>query len=300
MSLTTALRDLNKLNTFVRVAERRSFTRAAADLRMSPSIVSKHIKDLEESLGFTLLNRSTHGVVLTEAGEGLFQNCLQMLDQIDHYVVETRNLQTGPYGLLRVQTIGEYARAVLAPLVVEFIRRSPGLRIHLNAESGNPASWDEGFDVVVASKKPLLPGFTEREIGTIRHVICAAPDYLARCGRPTDPRMLKEHNCIADIYSASKEWPFRIAGQQLLVEVKGSFLSNSSGALVEAGVAGLGIIRGPFNAVKGELAAHRLEILLEEMTLSPERLSLHFSKGKNLPAKTRDFVEFVQSSVADR
>src|SRR5438105_131445 len=117
MSLTAALRDLNKLNTFVRVAERRSFTRAAADLRMTPSIVSKHVKDLEEALGFTLLNRSTHGVVLTEAGEGLFQNCLQMLDQIDDYVIETRNLQTGPYGLLRVQTVGDYARAVLAPLV---------------------------------------------------------------------------------------------------------------------------------------------------------------------------------------
>src|SRR5258705_7479709 len=162
MSLTAALRDLNKLNTFVRVAERRSFTRAAADLRMTPSIVSKHVKDLEEALGFTLLNRLTHGVVLTEAGEGLFQNCLQMLDQIDEYVTETRNLQTGPYGLLRVQAIGDYARAIVAPLLIEFIRRSPRLRIHLVAETGNTPSWDEGFDVVVASKKPLLPGFTER------------------------------------------------------------------------------------------------------------------------------------------
>src|SRR5258705_5259721 len=121
MSLTAALRDLNKINTFVRVAERRSFTRAAADLRTSPSVVSKHVKELEESLGFTLLNRSTHGVILTEAGEGLLQNCLQMLDMIDAYVIETRNLQTGPYGTLRVQAIGDYASGVIAPLVTEFM-----------------------------------------------------------------------------------------------------------------------------------------------------------------------------------
>ena len=96
MSLTAALRDLNKLNTFVRVAERRSFTKAAADLRTTPSVVSKHMKELEAALGFSLFNRSTHGIVLTDAGEGLFQNCLQMLSKLDGYVVETRNLQKGP------------------------------------------------------------------------------------------------------------------------------------------------------------------------------------------------------------
>ena len=79
MSLTAALRDLNKLNAFVRVAERRSFTKAAADLRTTPSVVSKHMKDLEDALGFSLFNRSTHGIMLTDAGEGLFQNYLRML-----------------------------------------------------------------------------------------------------------------------------------------------------------------------------------------------------------------------------
>ena len=71
MSFTAALRDLNKLNTFVRVAQRRSFTQAAAELRTRPSVVSKRMKELEDALGFRLINRSTHGLTLTEAGEGL-------------------------------------------------------------------------------------------------------------------------------------------------------------------------------------------------------------------------------------
>ena len=79
MPTTAVLRDLNKLNTFVRVAQCGSFTKAAAELRTKPSVVSKRVKELEESLGFSLLNRSTHGLVLTEAGEGLFQQCLEIL-----------------------------------------------------------------------------------------------------------------------------------------------------------------------------------------------------------------------------
>ena len=83
MPFTAPLRDLNKLNTFVRVAQRRSFTKAAAELRTTPSVISKRIKELEEALGFTLLNRSTHGLTLTDAGEGLFQNCLEMLAKVE-------------------------------------------------------------------------------------------------------------------------------------------------------------------------------------------------------------------------
>src|SRR5215831_3065615 len=120
MSFTAALRDLNKLNTFVRVAQRRSFTHAAAELRTKPSVVSKRMKELEDALGFRLLNRSTHGLVLTDAGEGLFRHCLQMLDQLDAYVVDRRNLETGPFGTLRVQVTSSYARCLLAPLMVQF------------------------------------------------------------------------------------------------------------------------------------------------------------------------------------
>src|SRR6266566_5757180 len=110
MPLTAVLRDLNKLNTFVRVARCQSFTRAAAELRTRPSVISKRMKELEESLGFSLLNRSTHGLVLTEAGEGLFQQCLGMLTKLDDYVTERRNIETGPFGTLRILAAGSHAQ----------------------------------------------------------------------------------------------------------------------------------------------------------------------------------------------
>jgi DNA-binding transcriptional LysR family regulator len=300
MLLTAALRDLNKLNTFVRVGERRSFTRAAADLRTTPSVVSNRIKELEEALGFSLMNRSTHGVVLTEAGEGLLQNCLQMLARLDDYVVEARNLQTGPFGTLRVQAPSDYARCVLAPLVMKFAKRSAGLHVHLFAVEDNCASGEDGFDVIVAGRKPSPPGLTGRDLGEIRHVICGSPDYFRRAGRPKEPKDLRQHNCLTGQFSGSKEWPFKAASRAFLVAVKGSLSSNSHAALAQMAVQGCGIIRVPRYAVTAELKSKALEAIFEGVALSPERIFAYFSKAKLLPAKTTEFVQFLQTTLRAR
>ena len=300
MSLTAALRDLNKLNTFVRVGERLSFTKAAADLRTTPSVVSKHMKELEAALGFSLLNRSTHGIVLTEAGEGLFQSCLQMLSKLDGYVVEARNLQKGPVGTLRVQAASDYARCVLAPVMAQFVERHPGLRIHLFVATDGSASADDGFDVIVATTKPSLPGLVDRDLGGIAHVVCASPAYFQRFGRPKKPEDLREHNCLVNLSSAPKGWPFKVASRQVLVGVKGALSSNSHAVLIQMALEGHGIIRVPLYAVKAELANKTLEAIFDGTTLSPERMRAYFSKAKHLPAKTTNFVQFLRAAVAAR
>src|SRR5215510_12398921 len=227
MSFTAPLRDLNKLNTFVRVAQRRSFTKAAAELRTTPSVISKRIKELEEALGFTLLNRSTHGLTLTDAGEGLFQNCLEMLAKVDDYVTDRRNIEAGPFGTLRVLAASDYAQHVLAPLTIKFGKSRPGLRVHVAAMPSHAVAAEDGFDVIVSQHKPPIPGLVGLDLGSIRHVICASPAYLQKSGRPKSPQDLREHNCLADFYGGPKTWPFANSARPLLVEVKGTLSSDS-------------------------------------------------------------------------
>lgn len=300
MSLTAALRDLNQLNAFVRVAERKSFTKAAADLRTTPSVISRHMKELEDALGFSLFNRSTHGIMLTDAGEGLFQNCLELLAKLDDYVVDTRNLQKGPYGTLRVQTTSEYAEHVLTPLLPEFVRRAPGLRIHLAVAADSANLAEEGYDVIVTSRKPLLPGLIDSDLGAIKHVICASPKYFKRFGRPRKPQDLREHSCLVNVTSTPKGWPFQNGARQFLVEVRGALSSNSSAVLIQMALQGHGIIRVPHYAVKARLANKTLRPIFEGATHSPERARAYYSKAKNLPAKTTDFIRFLQDAVAGR
>lgn len=295
---TAALKDLNKLSTFVRVAERRSFTKAAADLGTTPSVVSNRMKDLEELLGFPLMNRSTHGIVLTDAGEGLFQNCVQMLAKLDAYVVEARNLHVGPVGTLRVQATSDYARWVLAPLITEFARRYPGLRVHLSVVEDGCTSAEDGVDVIIASKKPSLPGLVGQDLGAIQHVICASPEYFTRAGRPKEPAGLREHNCLTNLFSGAKEWPLKVASRQVLIGVKGSLSSNSYAVLIQMAIQGCGIIRVPRHAVDAELRSKKLETTLEASALSPEHVWIYFSKEKNLAAKTKEFIQFFRASLA--
>lgn len=294
------LRDLNKLNTFVRVAERRSFTKAARDLRTTPSVVSKHMSELEDTLGFSLLNRSPHGVALTDAGRHLLESCLQLLENLDDFVVETRNVQAGPYGSLRIHATTGYARWILAPLMPEFIRRYPQLRVDLITESLSHDPIEDGCDVIVASTKPAGPGLVERDIGPIQHVICASPDYFRRHGTPAEPQDLREHNCLADSSVTPRKWVFKKGGKETVVEVKGSFSSNNPAILTQVALEGIGVIKVPRYTVRAELASGKLKPIFEDITHSPERMRAYYSKTKFLPAKTSAFIDLLQSAVKAR
>jgi DNA-binding transcriptional LysR family regulator len=304
MTVLPALRDLNKLNAFVRVAESRSFTKAAQDLSTSPSVISKHISDLERNLGFSLLTRSTHGVALTEAGEGLLQKCLKLLAGVDEYVIDTRNTQTGPYGFLRIQTASDYARWVLAPIVREFLKIHSQVRVEIVTRVGT--AFDDESDIAIGNVKPKTPGLIGEVVGKVGHVICATPKYFEMHGRPKNPRELRKHNCLIDSTTAPKtstaagsgEWRFRKGSQVLIAEVKGSFCSDSAAVLRQMTLDHLGIARMPHYAIKAELADGLLEPIFQDMT-SLEEMSAYYSKTKLLPAKVTSFLSFLRASLAE-
>ena len=293
---TAALKDLNKLNTFVRVAERRSFTKAAADLRTTPSVVSNRMKELEDSLGFRLLNRSTHGVVLTAAGEGLLRHCQAMLSAIESYVIVARNIHAGPIGTLRIQSTSNYARWILAPLIREFAAKYPTLKVHLSSVPDDCTLVEDGIDVAVATRRLSAPGLVSEELAGNPYVVCASATYLATAGAPTEPQDLRQHNCLINFFSGPNEWPFKVGGRMEMVPVSGSLSSNSYAVLIELALGGCGIVRVPRHAVVDELQDGRLEPLLDKKVVSQERIVVCYSKDKNLPAKTAEFVDFLKAS----
>ena len=304
MPVLPALRDMNKLSAFVRAAESRSFTKAAQDLNTSPSVISKHISELERNLGFSLLTRSTHGVALTEAGEGLFQKCLKLLAGLDEYVIDTRNTQTGPFGFLRIQTTPDYARWVLTPVVREFLKANPKVRVEIATRFG--AAFDEECDIAIASAKPKMPGLIGEVVSRIGYVVCATPRYFEMHGRPKIPQELRKHNCMVDAATAPKtstgagsgEWRFRKGSQVVVIEVKGSLCSDSLAVLRQMALEHVGIARMPLYLIQAELAAGLLEPVFQDMTVAPETMSAYYSKTKLLPAKVTHFIDFLRRSLA--
>jgi DNA-binding transcriptional LysR family regulator len=128
-------------------------------------------------------------------------------------------------------------------------------------------------------------------------VVCAAPDYLRRAGRPRTPQDLRTHDCLVDPFSGPNSWPFRNAARPLLVDVKGPLAASSTAVQVAMALAGCGIVRVPHHAVRAEIAGKRLELLFRQATLSPERMGAYVAKAKRLPAKTADFIEFLSAAL---
>jgi DNA-binding transcriptional LysR family regulator len=304
MSALPALRDLHKLNAFFRAAESQSFTKAAQDLRTSPSVISKHISDLEHNLGFSLLRRSTHGVSLTEAGKGLFEYCLEYFAGLDDYVIGTRNSLTGPIGFLRVQTNAEFARWILAPLVRDFLKSHPKVRVEVITQSG--PVFDQDADVVLTGVRPKVPGLTGEAMGKLKHVVCATRKYLKTHGRPKTVRELQDRNCLIDSATASKTstaagsaaWKFRNGNRLELVEVKGSFCSDSAAMLRQIALDHVGIARLPKYVVEGELRNGKLVSLFDGSVASHEEISAYYSKAPLLPAKVTEFLQFLRTRLS--
>ena len=141
--------------------------------------------------------------MLTDAGEGLFQNCLQMLAKLDDYVVEARNLQKGPYGTLRVQTTSDYAAArARRRCSSKFARRIPACASISSSRRTAATSPTTDLTSSSAAAKPSLPGLIDRDLGAVGHVVCASPEYFQRAGRPKKPEELREHNCLVNLTRA--------------------------------------------------------------------------------------------------
>jgi DNA-binding transcriptional LysR family regulator len=288
------MRELNKLQTFVRVVEHQSFTKAARELRVSSSVISKHIKDLEEALGFSVLKRSTRGVAPTEAGQSIFQSCATLFGEIDRVITDARNIETGPVGTLRVQCDPAYAEEVVVPLLPEFAAEYPNVRIELSAPPADGPSRQARYDVIIAQSPAAEPGMAGRRIAPVPHLICASPGYLRSRGTPKKPQDLRDHNCLVDTTVVQKEWQFTASGRKFLVEAKGNLFSNDPKILAAMAAQGLGIARLPFYIARPYIAQRKLTPLFERSAISRESMHAYHLRSERLPAKTEAFVALLQ------
>jgi DNA-binding transcriptional LysR family regulator len=289
--------DLKNVGIFVRVADRKSFTLAARDLRLSPSSVSKHIQELESELGVTLLVRSTRKLSLTEAGEAFFARCTQAVADLDQAQSTISSLFGRPAGTLRVSAAWGFGETVITPLIPEFLAENPDLRLSLKLNAERVNLVEEGMDVVIRAGPELDTRLDYRDLAPIAHRICATPDFFRRHGKPQAPRELERFNCLTHPLYSSKEWGFRDGGRDIAVRVNGSYEVNSSGALRQAALAGLGIARMPTYIVRDDIAAGRLEAIFEDRLLSTQTMRAFFARTKHLPAKIPVFLDFLDRRI---
>lgn len=246
------------------LAQQGSYTAAAASLGVSKAAVSQHLAELERLAGVALVQRTTRSVRLTEAGQRLVEQTCPAFEQISQSFAQVRDLADAPQGLLRVTAPVALARQQIVPLLPDFLRQHPQVRIELNLSDRLSSLSTEGFDLAIRHTAHPPDTHVAVQLCTTRSVLVASKAYLRRVGNPLRPQDLTAHNCLH--YPRPQErpaWTFEPkarAGspERATVQVSGSLAANNSEALRDAALAGLGIALLPDFSAQAALRAGKL------------------------------------------
>ena len=252
------------------LAQQGSYTAAAARLGVSKAAMSQRIAELERATKVTLVQRTTRSVRLTEAGQKLVDDTHAAFEQIEHSFAQVRDLADQPSGLLRVTAPVALARQQLTPLLTEFLRGHPQVRIELDLSDRLSALATEGFDLAIRHTERAPDTHVAWALCSTQSVLVATRSYLRRRGEPQTPLDLQEHNCLH--YPRSQDspaWTFErlgrsAPGERLTVPVAGNFAANNSEALREAALSGAGIALMPDFSAQAALTQGKLVRVLPD------------------------------------
>src|SRR5260370_9910127 len=189
--------------------ETASFTGAAARLSMSASMVSKHVKELEERLGARLLNRTTRKVSLTETGRAYYERCTRLLADLEETEQAVSDMHAAPRGELRINATPSFGILQLAPAIADFTAHFPGISVELMLSERPVDLIAEGFDVAVRVEELPDSSLIARQLAPCRMVVCGAPSYFERHGVPRTPADLAHHTCLTaagNVLSYYRAW----------------------------------------------------------------------------------------------
>jgi DNA-binding transcriptional LysR family regulator len=289
--------QLPAVAAFARVAQHASFTRAAAELGISPSALSQTVRALETRLGIRLLNRTTRRVGVTEAGALFLQRVLPALEQLGAAFSELEELRGKPAGTLRLSFPRLALRTLLMPLVGEFCSRYPEIRLDVVAEDRFVDLVAEGYDAGLRLGESLAQDMIAvRATREQRIAVVGSPRYFRDNPRPQVPADLHEHPCIRFRFSSGAlyRWEFGRDGQDFDIDVDGPLICNDNALMIEAAKQGLGLAHVMEERVREDLASGALERVLEDWCPPFPGFYLYYPSRAQMPLKLRVFIDFLQ------
>lgn len=292
--------ELSGLKELVLVAEKRSFTAAAAVLRVSPSAVSQSVRGLEERVGVRLLQRTTRSVGVTEAGARFLGRLRPALDGVREAFESLSELRTRPAGTLRLTLPRVAYREVLAPRLAEFLALYPDIAVEAHFDEAFVDVVEAGFDAGIRIGEMVERDMIGVRVGSdLRAAVVGSPAYFARRGRPKHPRDLHRHECInyrRRSSGAIYAWEFTEDGRDFQVSVNGRLVLDDGELLIQAALDGLGVAYVMDCGVHELLAQRRLLRVLEGFCPPFPGFQLYYPSRAQLAPKLQALVDFLKAS----
>jgi DNA-binding transcriptional LysR family regulator len=289
--------NLFDMVVFVHVVETGSLSAAARDLHLSVTVVSRRLSRLEERLGVRLANRTTRRLSLTEEGAAFHARCVRILEDVEDAETEVTRGRDIATGLLRVTSTFAFGRRRLAPLLHEFQQLHPGLQIHLDASDSFVNLVESGYDLAIRFGALADSSLIVRQLAPNVRVICAAPSYLERRGRPATIDDLLKHDCIIYGNPPMDHWRFADASS---VRVKGTLSANDGEVAHAWALEGAGLVLKSIWDVEEDIRAGRLEVVLPALRLPAAPIHAVYPHRRHTAAKVRLCVDFLARKLAEQ
>jgi LysR family transcriptional regulator for bpeEF and oprC len=287
---------IQAMHVFTRVVEANGFSKAARTLNLSPASVTLIIRNLEEALGVRLLQRTTRRLSLTVDGATYYELCRRILSDLEDTEACFRSAVHEPKGRLRVEMPGSIGRLIVLPALHSFHERFPDVELTIALAEKHTDLVQEGMDCAIRLGALQSSRLVARKIATLRPVICAAPDYLARHGEPRTIEDLSRHRRVDFTCSHTgrpKEWAFIVDGQLASLKLDSRLAVNESDGHLMCGVQGLGLIRSLDRLAQPYLRSGRLREVLTHMSAPPEPLWIVHAGDRPVSPTLRVFINWI-------
>jgi len=286
------------------LAETGSFTAAAGRLGVSKAAMSHRVSELEQATGVPLVRRTTRSVRLTEAGQHLVDSTRASFAEIERSFASARDLAEAPRGLLRVTVPVALGRQQIVPLIPDFLRLHPGIRIELQLSDHLSSLAKEGFDLAVRHVQSVPDTHVAWKLCETRSLLVATRGYLRKRGAPVRPEDLGAHDCLHYLRgSVVPTWtvePRDGHSERIIVKIGGSFAANNSEALREAALAGLGIALLPDFSAQADIGRGRLQLVLPDWRVTGafgDHLFAIRPYATHVPRTVHAFVAFLRTRL---
>jgi len=285
---------LRSMEIFVAVVDAGSFTAAAEAFDISPVMVGKHIRLLEERIGARLLTRTTRRQSLTEIGRQYAERCRQILADIQAAESGAEAMRASPRGTLKLSAPVTFGTHRLAPALADYLAQHPDVSADLNLNDRVIDLVEEGYDAAVRIGALDDSSLVARPLASYRMMICASPAYLERAGTPRTPADLATHQCL-DFMHWNKRLRWRLNDPHAdAPDVPASrFRSNNGQALRMAALRGHGIVMQTEILLAEDVEAGRLVSLLEDFLPPPRPMHLVYLRDRQATPKLTSFVDFM-------
>ncbi len=287
------------LETFVYVVDSGSFSAAAERLKVSKSLVSRKISQLEKHLGTQLLFRTTRKINPTDAGYTLFLKCERLFSNLEEAEQAVLNLEDVPRGHLRIVCTDILGEKYISLAAAKFSSLHPQLKVDVHITSRLVDLVAEGYDMAVRYGKLNDSSLKARKVMELPHVVCASPDYFKEHGKPEKIEDLLQHNCLVATFDPCTTWHFKIGKQTVDVDLQGSWRSNNASALITASKQGLGICRLPELYLRDYLKSGELISIFEEYRYDYFPVWLVYPNTRYVSAKVRMFIDFFTDNIIE-